>query len=51
MSYNTKLFFKYYRDNIKEIDKIIKTKQIILSAGTLGSSEILLGFKGKTPDK
>jgi choline dehydrogenase-like flavoprotein len=45
--YKYKIFFKDYRDNTKGIDRTIKTKQIILSAGTLGSTEILLRSKDK----
>jgi len=30
-----KIYFKDFRDSIKGIDRILKTKQIILSAGTI----------------
>ncbi len=45
--YKYKIFFKDCRDITKGIDRIIKTKQIILSAGTLGSTEILFRSKDK----
>ncbi len=41
-NYKYKIFFKDYRDSVEGVDRIIKTNNIILSAGTLGSTEILL---------
>ncbi|HEY6534741.1 MAG TPA: hypothetical protein VIY08_02885, partial [Candidatus Nitrosocosmicus sp.] len=45
--YKYKIYFKDFGDSFKGIDRIIKTKQIILSAGTIGSTEILLRSKHK----
>ena len=44
-SYKYKIFFRDYRDSKDGIDRVIRTKQAILAAGCLGSSEILLRSK------
>ena len=44
---NIKYISKILETGTKGIDRIIKTKQIILSAGTIGSTEILLRSKHK----
>ena len=46
--YKYKIFFKDFRDTANGTDRIIKAKQIILSAGTLGSTEVLLRIKRET---
>lgn len=44
--YKYRIILKDYRDLEKGMDKVINAKQVILSAGTLGSTEILLRSKG-----
>jgi choline dehydrogenase-like flavoprotein len=44
-SYKYNIFFRDYRDSKDGIDRVIRTKQAILAAGCLGSTEILLRSK------
>jgi hypothetical protein len=43
--YKYKVEFKDYRDKSEGVDRTIKTKLVVIAAGTLGSTELLLRCK------